>query len=158
MAAEKEEGERIEEPGNYGACSTRSLARIARDMDNVLLVEVKKVFQIKNVGDGLQDVEFHLIEVLKGQPDKHLPRFPLRVPEADAAVDNRNSGLPPSTFSPGNRLLLFLKEGELDFIPYPRCEVVLASRENLAVVRQTLTQLAQGEPITALAAEGQQLP
>jgi len=69
MAAEKEEGERVEEPGNYGACSTRSLARIARDIDNVLLVEVKKVFQIKSVGDSLQDVEFQLIEVLKGQPD-----------------------------------------------------------------------------------------
>ena len=157
MAAEKEEQDRVEEPKNYGACSTRSLARIARDMDNVLLVEVKKVFPIKNVKDGLQEVEFHLIEVLKGKTDKHLPRFPLQVP-TDSVEKSRNSGLPPDTFSPGTRLLLFLKEGEFDFIPYPRCEVVLASHENLAVVRQTLTQLSQGAPITALAEDAHRLP
>ena len=157
MAVEKEERERAEEPEDYGACTTRSLARIARDIDNVLLVEVKKVFPIKNGGDSLQDVKFHLIEVLKGQTDKHLARFPLQVPAADPA-GGRKSGLPPNTFSPGNRLLLFLKEGELDFIPYPRCEVVLASHENLAVVRQTLMQLAQGEPITALAEDAHGLP
>jgi len=50
-----------------------------------------------------------------------------------------------------------LKEGEFDFIPDPHCEVVPASRENLAVVRQTLTQLEHGVPITALA-DGHQRP
>jgi hypothetical protein len=156
-ALSKEQEEQVEEPRNYGACSTRSLARIARDIDNVLLVEVKRVFPVKKAGDSLQDVEFQLIEVLKGQTDKHLSRFPLEVPEADAAAGGRTPALPPNTFSPGNQLLLFLKEGEIDFIPYPHCEVVPASGENLAVVRRTLAQLAQGAPITALA-EGRHLP
>jgi hypothetical protein len=31
----------------------------------------------------------------------------------------------------------------------PRCEVVRASKENLAMIRQTLKQLAQGTPISA---------
>jgi hypothetical protein len=157
MTLSKEEGKRVEETRDYGTCSTRSLARIARDMENVLLVEVEKVFPVKNVGDKSQDVKFQLIEVLKGQTDKHLLQFPLEIPTAQASADNRNAGLPSNTFSPGNQLLLFLKEGELDFIPYPHCEVVLASHGNLAVVRRTLTQLAQGAPITALA-EGHQLP
>jgi hypothetical protein len=152
MAGQRNRDSEVELPGNYGACPTRSLARIARDMDNVLLVEVKKVFPNKSVRDeGLQDVEFHLIEVLKGQTDKHLSRFPLEVPKTDGAPGSRNSRLPPNIFSQGNQLLLFLKEVDLDFIPYPHCQVVPASHENLAVVRQTLAQLAQGAPITALA-------
>jgi len=155
-ASSSEQEEQLEESIDYGECSRRSLARIARDLDNVLLVEVRRAFPIKKAEDRLQDVELQLIEVRKGQPDKHLSRFPLEVPEADPAASGRSSRL-PNTFSPANQFLLFLKEGEFDFIPDPHCEVVPASRENLAVVRQTLTQLEHGVPITALA-DGHQRP
>jgi hypothetical protein len=159
MAATKEQVKRVEAPSDYGACPSRSLARIARDMDNVLLVEVKKVFSIKNAGNSrLQDVELQLVEVLKGQTNKHLSRFPLKIPGADADEDSRNSGLPGRMFSPGSRVVLFLRESEIDFVPDPPCEVVPASHENLVAVRQTLSQLAQRVPITALAEEGYRLP
>jgi len=62
MTPSTEPEERFKTPRDYGACSTRSLARLARDMDNVLFVEVKKVFPLEKIGDSsLQDVEFHLL-------------------------------------------------------------------------------------------------
>jgi len=128
-------------------------------MDDILLVEVQKVFPIESMEDGTpQDVRFRLVEVLKGQTNKHLSRFPLEIPEENTKADTRNSGLPQSMFSPGNQLVLFLRKSEVDFIPYPHCEVVLASPDNLAVIRQTLAQLAQRMPISALTEEGRLLP
>jgi hypothetical protein len=142
---------------NYGPCPVRSLARLARDMDNVLLVEVKRIFPVDSDRNWSQDVEFQLVEILKGQPDKHLPRFPMDTRRDDGGSARLPVGLPPKIFSPGKRIVLFLRNSELDFIPYPHCEVVQATEENLGVVRQTLTQLSQGAPISALR-EGDQLP
>jgi hypothetical protein len=145
--------------GNYGPCPVRSLARLARDMDNVLLVEVKKVIP-KEKGQGFtQDVEFQLVELLKGQPDKHLPRFPMDIGGDDGGSPHLLVGLPPEIFSPGKRVVLFLRNSgpKIVFVPYPHCEVVQATEENLGVVRQTLTQLSQGAPISALR-EGNPLP
>lgn len=68
-----------EDARNYGPCPLRSLARLARDMDNVLLVEVKRIFPVDSHQDPSQDVEFRLLEILKGQPGKHLPRFPMDI-------------------------------------------------------------------------------
>ena len=120
MGPPTEQGKQVEPPRDYGACPTLSLARLARDMDNVLLVEVKKLFPIKNIGDSsLQDVEFHLIEVLKGQTNKHLSRFPLDARAADTESDNRSPGLPSNMFSPGNQVVLFLTESAFDILSVP---------------------------------------
>ena len=146
-----------EDNEDYGPCPSRSLARLARDMDNVLLVQVKRVLPIDRNLNRTQDVEFRLVEILKGQPDEHLSRFPMDIGGDDGGSAHLPVGLPPQIFSPGKRIVLFLRESELDFIPYPHCEVVPATEENLGVVRQTLTQLSQGAPISALR-EGNQLP
>lgn len=146
-----------EDDRNYGPCPSRSLARLARDMDNVLLVQVKRVIPMDRDQNRTQDVEFQLVEILKGQPDMHLPRFPMDTGGDDGGAAHLPVGSPPQIFSPGKRIVLFLKEYELDFIPYPHCEVVQAGEGNLGVVRQTLTQLSQGAPISALR-EGNQLP
>lgn len=134
----------------YGPCPLRSLARLARDMDNVLLVEVKRIFPVDIKRNRTQDVEYQLVEILKGQPDKHLPRFPMDIGGDDAEPAHLPVGLPSRIFSPGKRIVLFLRNSELDFVPYPHCEVVPATEENLGVVRQRLTQLSQGAPISAL--------
>jgi hypothetical protein len=144
------ENERLGDPGGYGTCPARSLARIARDIDNVALVEVEKVFPVEDAETHSQDVKFRLIEMLKGQIDKHLSRFPMQIDISDDPA-HRRSSLPPDMFSTGNRLVLFLKEGEVDFVPYPHCEVVSGSEENLALIRQTISEQADGVPITALA-------
>jgi hypothetical protein len=143
-----------EDAGNYGPCALRSLARLARDMDNVLLVEVKRIFPIDSDQNGSQDVEFRLAEILKGQPDKDLARFPMEIGGGLDGSAPLPVCLPPRIFSPGKRIVLFRTESEsqseLLFIPYPHCEVVPATEENLGVVRQTLTQLSLGAPTSAL--------
>lgn len=139
-----------ENAGTYGPCPLRTLARLARDMGNVLLVEVKRVFPVDTNDNRSQDVEFQLVEVLKGQPDKHLARFPMDIGGDESGSTPLPARLPARVFSPGKRVVLFLRNSELDFIPEPHCEVVPATQEYLGVVRQTLTQLSQGAPITAL--------
>ena len=159
MTATEEQRKRIEPLREYGVCAARSLARIARDMDNVLLVQVKKVFPIKSGGDSqFQNVELQLVELLKGRTNNHPARLPLEIPEVDANGNARNSSLQGRMFSPGSQVVLFLKDSEIDFAAHPPCEVVPASDENLAVIRQTLTQLAHGTPITALAEESHRVP
>ena len=69
----------------YGPCPLRTLARLARDMNNVALVEVKRVFPVKSDQSSSQDVEFQLVKILKGQPDEHLPRFPVDIGRDDGA-------------------------------------------------------------------------
>jgi len=139
-----------EDAGTYGPCPLRTLARLARDMDNVLLVEVKRIFPVDRGQNRSQDVQFQLVEILKGQPDKHLPRFPMDLEGDESSPTPLPARLPATIFSPGKRVVLFLRDTDLDFIPYPHCEVVPATQEYLGVVRQTLTQLSHGAPITAL--------
>jgi hypothetical protein len=159
MTATEEQRKRAEPPRGYGVCSGQSLARIARDMDNVLLVQVRKVFPPESGGNSrFQDVELGLIEILKGRTNNHLARLPLEIPEVDANGNARNSRLQGRMFSPGSQVVLFLKDSEIDFAAHPPCEVVPASDENLAVIRQTLTQLAHGTSITALAEDSHRVP
>jgi hypothetical protein len=158
MAATAEQEKRVEPPREYGVCSARSLARIARDMDNVLLVHVRKVFPPDSGNSRFQDVELRLVEILKGRTNNHLARLPLEIPEVDANGNARNSSLQGRMFSPGSQVVLFLKDSEIDFAAHPPCEVVPASDENLAVIRQTLTQLAHGTSITALAEDSHRVP
>ena len=150
---------RIEPLREYGVCAARSLARIARDMDNVLLARVKKVFPMKSgVDSQFQDVELRLVEVLKGRTNNHLARLPLEIPEGDDNGKARNSSLQGHMFSPGRQVVLFLKDSEIDVAAHPPCEVVPASDENLAVIRRTLTELAHGTSITALAEDSHRVP
>lgn len=146
----RDSSSRNEDKRDYEPCPLRSLARLARDMDNVLIVEIKRVFPIDRDQSSLQDVEFQLIEVLKGQTNRRLSRFPLDIGSDNDKAENLTLGLPPKIFSPGKRSVLFLRDSELDFIPYPHCEVVPATEENIRVVRQTVTQLAKHAPISAL--------
>jgi hypothetical protein len=134
----------------YGPCPPRSLARLARDMNDVALVEVKRVFPVKNDHSWTQDVEFQLVQVLKGQSDEHLSQFPMNLGRVDDDSAHLPAALPATVFSPGKRIILFLKPSTVDFIPYPHCEVVPASEGNLQIVRQTIEQLSQGAQISAL--------
>ena len=134
----------------YGPCPLRSLARLARDMNDVALVEVKKVFPVESNQPDSQDVEFHLVQILMGKSDEHLSRFPMDTGRDFGNSERSPSALPETLFSPGKRIILFLKPGELAFSPYPYCEVVPATEENLRIVRQTIKQLLQGEPISVL--------
>ena len=142
--------QRTENVRDYGPCPVRSLARLARDMDNVFLLEVKRIYPIDRDQNWSQHVELHLLELLKGQPDKHLPRFPMDIRRDDAGSTLLSGGLPPKIFSPGKQIVMFLSNSEIGFVPYPHCEVVPATEENLKVVRQTIKQLAHEEPISAL--------
>ena len=148
--AAKASRDQNEEDRKYGPCPLRSLARLARDKDNVLSVEVKRVFPVASDRKDLQDVEFQLIEVLKGVPDKHLPRFPMDIEGDGDSGGHSAAPLPSAMFAPGKRIILFLDTADLGFIPYPHCEVVPATEENLGVVRQTIEQLSHGDPISAL--------
>jgi hypothetical protein len=141
---------RSEDAGTYGPCPLRTLARLARDMDNVLLVEVKRIFPVDRDQNRSQDVEFQLVEILKGQPDKHLARFPMDLGGDESSSTPMPARLPATIFSPGKRVVLFLRDSEIGFTPEPHCEVVPATQEYIGAVRQTLTQLSQGAPITAL--------
>ena len=146
-----------ESAGTYGPCPLRTLARLARDMENVLLVEVKRIFPVDRAQNRFQDVEYQLVEILKGQPGEHLARYPMDLGGDESNSTHRFARLPARVFSPGKRVVLFLRDSDLDFIPDPHCEVVPATQEYLGVVRQTLTQLSKGAPITALR-EGSQRP
>ena len=119
-------------------------------MNDVALVEVKKVFPVESNQPDSQDVEFHLVQILMGKSDEHLSRFPMDTGRDFGNSERSPSALPETLFSPGKRIILFLKPGELAFSPYPYCEVVPATEENLRIVRQTIKQLLQGEPISVL--------
>jgi hypothetical protein len=134
----------------YGLCPPRSLARLARDMNDVALVEVKKVFPVQNDQTDFQDVEFQLVQILKGEPDEHLPRFPMNIGRDYGNSQPSPSALPSTLFFPGNRMILFLKPSTLDFVPNPYCEVVPATEENVGIVRQTIDQASRAIPIAAL--------
>ncbi len=138
------------EESRFGLCSDRTLARLSRDIDNILLVQVEKVFPLVGSGTSFQDVKFQLVEILKGKTDKHLAQFPLTVAKGSPTADRVNPTLAPELFSPGKRVVLFLKENDLDFVPFVACEVIPADRRNLLVIRQSIRQLNQGLPITAL--------
>lgn len=121
-------------------------------MDNGVLVEVQKVFPLQSDQNRSQDVAFKLLETLKGQPDTLLSRYPLEIPGKDRKSPRWPVGLPSRLFSPGKRFVMFLKDSQsyLDFTPNPICEVAPATEENVAAIRQTVTQLATGTPISAL--------
>jgi hypothetical protein len=55
----------VNNESRYGLCSDRTLARLSRDIDSVLLVRVEKVFLSSGKWDSFQDVEFQLVEILK---------------------------------------------------------------------------------------------
>ena len=54
MSSRQTEGDR-----EYGACPLRSLARLARDIDNVLLVEVKRIFPVDGDQTGRRTWNFN---------------------------------------------------------------------------------------------------
>jgi hypothetical protein len=139
-----------DENSRYRHCSDRTLARLSRDIDNVLLVQVEKVYPPPSKWDDLQKVKFQLIEILKGKTDEHLGQFPLIVAKGSPTADREIPRLAPDIFSPGKRVVLFLKENELDFIPFEACEVSPDDPLGLSVIRDSIKQLQHGLPITAL--------
>ncbi len=136
----------------YDSCPVRSVARLARDMENAVVVEVQNVFPLQSEQHRSQEVAFKLLETLKGQPDKLLSRYPLDIGGNEQKSASPPIGLPSRLFPPGRRFVMFLKDSQsyLDFTPNPICEVVPATAENVGAVRKTVTQLAAGTPITAL--------
>jgi hypothetical protein len=148
--ANQELQSRTGDESRYRHCSDRTLARLSRDIDNVLLVQVEKVYPPPSKWDGLQKVKFQLIEILKGKTDEHLGQFPLIVAKGSPTADREIPRLAPDIFSPGKRVLLFLKENELDFIPFEACEVIPDDPLVLSVIREAIRQLQHGLPITAL--------
>lgn len=56
---------------------------------------------------------------------------------------------PREWFSAGKRMVLLLRNSELDFGPEPWCDVVQATATNLKAIRDTIGQLQRRLPIAA---------